>query len=211
VLQGGHWHVEGQLNEHIISTAIYYYDDDNISDSNLKFRTSVNNEGLTTEEFRHEDADYRSLKEVFELRCKDSYIIHVGAVKTREDRFIAFPNGFQHRVSSFELQDPTKPGHRKILAMCLVAPQDPILSTANIPPQRFDWWLRELVAPGTRLGNLPTELMDMIEEKVEGFPIRLEEAHKIRLDLMDERSEMDGMVDEWIHEAAEEFDLCEHW
>jgi hypothetical protein len=35
---GGNWHVEGMLNEHIVASAIYYYDVDNIVDSRLQLR-----------------------------------------------------------------------------------------------------------------------------------------------------------------------------
>jgi len=36
--EGGTWHVEGQLNEHICATALYYYDSSNITTSRLAFR-----------------------------------------------------------------------------------------------------------------------------------------------------------------------------
>ncbi|PNP56335.1 hypothetical protein FNYG_15370 [Fusarium nygamai] len=35
---GGSWHVEGQLNEHICATALFYYDSDNITEPRLSFR-----------------------------------------------------------------------------------------------------------------------------------------------------------------------------
>lgn len=38
---GGTWHVEGALNEHICATALYYYDEENITDSRLSFRQSI--------------------------------------------------------------------------------------------------------------------------------------------------------------------------
>jgi hypothetical protein len=46
----------------------------------------------------------------------------IGNVECREDRLIRFPNTLQHLVGPFELEDPTKPGHRKILALFLVDP-----------------------------------------------------------------------------------------
>ena len=39
--EGGTWHVEGALNEHICATALYYYDQENITDSHLSFRQSI--------------------------------------------------------------------------------------------------------------------------------------------------------------------------
>ena len=43
---GGAWHVEGQLNEHICASALYYYDQDNITDSMLEFRQKVSGEDI---------------------------------------------------------------------------------------------------------------------------------------------------------------------
>lgn len=45
---GGSWHIEGALNEHICATAIYYYDEDNITESCLSFRQSVDVDRLST-------------------------------------------------------------------------------------------------------------------------------------------------------------------
>ncbi|KAG8744359.1 hypothetical protein FRC10_010246 [Ceratobasidium sp. 414] len=38
---GGSWHIEGMLNEAIAASGIYYYDEDNISESRLAFRTAA--------------------------------------------------------------------------------------------------------------------------------------------------------------------------
>jgi len=38
---GGSWHVEGQLNEQICASALYYYDCENITESHLAFRQRV--------------------------------------------------------------------------------------------------------------------------------------------------------------------------
>jgi hypothetical protein len=43
---GGTWHVEGALNEHICATAIYYYDQENIDKSGLVFRQSIDAENM---------------------------------------------------------------------------------------------------------------------------------------------------------------------
>lgn len=44
---GGSWHVEGALNEHICATALYYYDEENITDSHLEFRQAIDKEAMT--------------------------------------------------------------------------------------------------------------------------------------------------------------------
>lgn len=38
---GGNWHIEGMLNEHIAATALYYYDVDNVTESRISFRTEA--------------------------------------------------------------------------------------------------------------------------------------------------------------------------
>jgi hypothetical protein len=43
---GGTWHIEGQLNEHICASALYYYDSDNITDSYLSFRETTDRNWL---------------------------------------------------------------------------------------------------------------------------------------------------------------------
>jgi hypothetical protein len=87
-----------------------------------------------------------------------------------------------------ELIDRTRPGHRKILAFFLVDPNIKVISTANIPCQRRDWW-GELVAPElSHRGKLPVELLDKILQDVEGFPLALDEAKKMREELMEERT-----------------------
>lgn len=35
---GGVWHIEGLRNENIVSTGIYYYHSENITESHLEFR-----------------------------------------------------------------------------------------------------------------------------------------------------------------------------
>lgn len=38
---GGSWHIEGALNEHICASALYYYDQENVEESGLAFRQSL--------------------------------------------------------------------------------------------------------------------------------------------------------------------------
>lgn len=41
IYDGGSWHVEGMKNESIVSTGIYYYHSENISESKLEFRRAT--------------------------------------------------------------------------------------------------------------------------------------------------------------------------
>lgn len=149
----------------------------------------------------------------------------LGSVLTRQGRMIAFPNILQHQVQPFSLSDMTKPGHRKILAMFLIDPNIPILSTANVPPQSKSWWAEEVrkVSP---LDTLPEELFEMIIDYVKGFPMSWEEAAVYREDLMAERGTINHEHDEQMYESVsiervisrmvansvwqQTFNFCEH-
>lgn len=205
--KGGSWHIEGQLNEHIVSTALYYYDNDNIAESRLHFRTKVEAQHFA-DDINYEQGDDLGFKTIFGVENDDRNEQVLGSVLTREDRLIAFPDGFQHRVGNFKLVDPTRPGHRKILALFLVAPTIPIISTANVPPQQRDWWLREVNDDQSKIGQLPTELVELIGGGVDDFPIGLEEAKAIREELMAERGKINEAVDREMWD--ENFSFCEH-
>jgi hypothetical protein len=83
--------------------------------------------------------------------------------------------------------DPTKPGHRKILALLLVDPFQRIISTARVPPQQREWWAEAVDGLEGKLDELPPELRHQVMTEVGDFPISLEEAKKVRDELMDER------------------------
>ncbi|MFJ9683498.1 DUF4246 domain-containing protein [Streptomyces sp. NPDC101194] len=126
---GGSWHVEGMLNERIVSTGIYYWDSENITESRLSFRASIS-------EPDYEQNDDNGVDEVYGLGNEDSLNQVLGSASTPAGRCLAFPNILQHSVGSFRLADPTMPGYRKILAFFLVDPSQTIVSTSDVPPQQ---------------------------------------------------------------------------
>ncbi|MGC4979432.1 DUF4246 domain-containing protein [Streptomyces sp. DT193] len=126
---GGSWHVEGMLNERIVSTGIYYWDSENITESRLSFRAALDDPN-------YEQNDDNGLREVYGLENEDALNQVLGSASTPAGRCLAFPNILQHRVGSFRLTDHTRPGHRKILAFFLVDPSEEITSTSDVPPQQ---------------------------------------------------------------------------
>lgn len=131
----------------------------------------------------------------------------VGQVLTREDRLLVFPNVLQHRVSPFTLQDPTKPGHRKLLALFLVDPNITIPSTTSIPPQRLDWWAQHIDQIGA-LKKLPQELRDRVYGQVHSFPLSTERAKAVREESMEERrAQLKDMEESWTERS---YNFCEH-
>lgn len=129
---GTSWHLEGIREENIICTGIYYVDMNNITQSKLKFRTTIT---------QHMDIHY--------AQCCDSNVdrhyglgdnqngetettLELGEINTNSGMSIVFPNCFQHRVDSFRLEDPSKEGHRLILVFFLTDPEKHVLSTSDV-------------------------------------------------------------------------------
>ena len=110
-------------------------------------------------------------------------------------------------MAPFKLEDPSRPGHRKLLALFQVDPHCRIISTANVPPQQKEWWSPN-IRDNQRFAKLPTEIADKIVENVEDFPISLEEAKELRLKLMEERKVSAEDVNEDILSST--FFFCEH-
>ncbi|GAM84742.1 hypothetical protein ANO11243_027430 [Dothideomycetidae sp. 11243] len=201
---GGSWHVEGMLNEKICATALYYYDSENITDSHLAFRAEMDSEELI---MRTPQNDYSGYETIFGVKNEENAVQDIGQVLTREGRMLAFPNLIQHCVTPFSLQDKTKPGHRKIIALFLVDPTRRIISTSHIPPQRKDWWAEEVLKTNV-LGGVPVETAEQIIRDVDVFPISMEDAKGLRLELMEERKMRDRYEEQTRLENA--FSFCEH-
>jgi hypothetical protein len=167
----GGWHVEGQMNEHIVGTALYYLDSENITESHLEFRT--NTSSYESEDYPVGQDAYHWMESVFGANlgsgsgspCVQRY----GSVTTPQGRLLCFPNVFQHRVSGFRLADPTKPGHRRFIALWLVDPFTRIISTANVPPQQAEWWAERafgaLKKGDDGAASLPAEILQLVAER----------------------------------------------
>ncbi|MFI9582271.1 DUF4246 domain-containing protein [Streptomyces sp. NPDC052236] len=171
---GGSWHVEGMMNERIVSTAIYYWDSENITESRLSFRAALDDPS-------YEQNDDNGLREVYGLEDEDALNQMLGSTSTPAGRCLAFPNILQHRVGSFRLTAPTRPGYRKILAFFLVDPSEKIVSTSDVPPQQ----------PWSDTSTMT-----------------LEQAKNYREQLMQERKFFVDEHNEQLYER--EFSLCEH-
>ncbi|WP_031003466.1 DUF4246 domain-containing protein [Streptomyces sp. NRRL F-5727] len=171
---GGSWHVEGMLNERIVSTGIYYWDSENITESGLSFRAGIDDP-------EYEQNDHNGMRDVYGLENEDALNQLLGTASTPAGRCLAFPNVLQHRVGSFRLADPGRPGHRKILAFFLVDPERRIVSTSDVPPQQ-PW--------------------------ADTSTMTLEQAMKYREELMQERKFFVDEHNEQLYER--EFSLCEH-
>ncbi|KAK4153505.1 hypothetical protein C8A00DRAFT_15264 [Chaetomidium leptoderma] len=170
----GGWHIEGQMNERIVATALYYLDSDNVTPSHLSFRMATSRDQENLQNSVGQDL-YHVHERIFGTKLSwggpdnnDSDTVQTyGSVATPEGRLLAFPNVF--------LQDETKPGHRRFIALWLVDPLQRIISTANVPPQQFDWWAEAVFGTASSQqaakGDMPPELFQLLLEQGAGKAI----------------------------------------
>ncbi|EPS44456.1 hypothetical protein H072_1551 [Dactylellina haptotyla CBS 200.50] len=177
---GGSWHVEAMLNERIVSTGIYYYAQENITESELGFRRTF--------QYLFESETWTA---AHDLDSGEGRMVQeIGRIVATEGRIIAFPNVYQHQVQPFELVDKTKPGYRKILVFFLCEPHEThnMPTTQTVAPQQpYD---REQVLEllrQSKIGQLPEEIFQLIVEKLPPV-ISQELAEEYRRQLIAERS-----------------------
>ncbi|KAI9173311.1 hypothetical protein H9P43_007442 [Blastocladiella emersonii ATCC 22665] len=201
---GGSWHVEGMENESIVATGLYYYDVANITESRLHFRTAIRGPD-------YEQSDYMGMEQIYGLSNEDWLSQECGHIVAEQGRGVCFPNLYQHRVAPFSLADPTRQGHRKIVAVFLVDPErsEPVPSTAVVAPQQASWLARAVLAQPEHwlTAALPTELVEAVADQVPSR-MTLGAAKKHRLALMDERTGFASVSTELTYSAP--FNLCEH-
>ena len=184
------WHIHGQNNERIAATAHYVYSTDNISFSappTISFRRRINPEEAGLARGYITSPPYAP--EIYGAEDGDPVIQRIGDVVLREGRTVVYPNTFQTRLNSFGLADASKPGHCRILTLHLLDPNRRNMSTAMVPCQRRDWWARKIRQCSPRMRRLPMEIFDKIIGMVDGYPLSLEEARKIRTRFVEEREE----------------------
>ncbi|KAF8960406.1 hypothetical protein BDZ97DRAFT_2077483 [Flammula alnicola] len=223
---GGSWHVEGKLNEHIVATSLYYYSCSNITPSSISFRQTFIDEDTVAISYPQDHYDWLTV--VFGCEQDGPAIQDVGSVQTSEGRLLTFSNILQHRVGPFKLADPAKPGHRKIVALFLVDPNIKVISTAHVPCQRQDWWQEASQSARQKqdhasssstattrqkqrsnVAEPPREGQDHILEDAD-FPISLHTAKALREELMEERREFVVNQGAALEIEVETISLCEH-
>ncbi|GLB43595.1 putative protein of unknown function (DUF4246) [Lyophyllum shimeji] len=167
---GSHWHVEGMRNERIVACGEYYTSMENITPTALEFRMAV------TYPRGFAAGDAGATTRTWGLRNGDSCHQHIGSRPLAGGLALVFPNLYQHRQTPFSLLDRTRPGHLSVVRFWLVDPEiEPVVSTARVAPQQ-ESWIRDAVGEALG-GRLPTELVELVMERVEGL-MRREEAEE---------------------------------
>jgi hypothetical protein len=102
---------------------------------------------------------------------RESENLRVASDRSRQPELSLTTNRCAGSQLCYHTWDVLDPPSDCSLALFLVAPSLPIISTANVPPQQRGWWLREVKTGGSKVSDLPTELIDMIGDGVDDFPI----------------------------------------
>lgn len=142
-LYGGdaHHNVAGILNEHIVATAICYFDMHNIKDAKISFRqeTKIDANNYNIDE-------YMAVNQVFDLPESECFGPFPSALQTlgsipisRIGQFLTWPNTLRSKTESFGLADPSQSGHLRFVTLWLVDPHYRVCSTQNVPPQDLGW------------------------------------------------------------------------
>ncbi|GAA6023984.1 hypothetical protein JCM10207_006843 [Rhodosporidiobolus poonsookiae] len=202
--EGGVWHVEGMQNEEIVASGIYYFDQENITDSQLAFRGTFDDQFM-----HHMQWDNRGVRTIWGVDDGSALLQYYNALDTKAGRAICFPNIYQHKVSSFSLEEKSKPGYRKILVFFLVDPlksaAGEVISTARVAPQQSEWIWRAI--PEHFQSKLPVETWHKILNHLDGL-LDFDEAKREREELMHERKYLVQENDLRVFKRL--FSLCEH-
>ncbi|RAH44912.1 DUF4246 domain-containing protein [Aspergillus brunneoviolaceus CBS 621.78] len=208
--KGTDWHMEGQLNEHIVAIAVFAYDIDNITEPRIAFRqnTKLDESFYRYREYKEQGRKWQwhprllparrygknthsDLNELAQILGFSSFDLDIdnhaartwqdqGAVSLSQGRVIAFPNLLEHRVEPFSLADSSRPGHYRSITLHLVDPHYRICSTRNVPPQQHHWWAQAVGETLRAAVRLPQEIIDKILQNTGSWPMGLPEARRHR-------------------------------
>ncbi|OMJ20735.1 hypothetical protein AYI70_g3922 [Smittium culicis] len=175
------YHVDGIQNECIASSAIYVYDLNNVSETQLDFCVQV-----VDPSFEY-DSDM-AVELIYDLDFEGKNCFQrIGHINANLNKCIAYPNIYKHKLSPFELIDDTKPGHCKLLYFFLVDPSKRIISSAIVPPQQKSWFCTELNKSQNKVNSLPYEISQLIFNKL-NWPMSSAIANDHRVKLINERN-----------------------
>ncbi|EGF81297.1 hypothetical protein BATDEDRAFT_24157 [Batrachochytrium dendrobatidis JAM81] len=161
----GNWHIEGPTNESIVATGLYYYDVENITTPELDYREAVDRF-----DERASDMYWKDVYGIIDLESPRSQ--YIGSLEVSNGRCVVYSNRYQHKEQSFELADPTQPGHCKILTFFVVNPACRIVSTAHVAPQQPQWYNSSLDK-----AHIPPELWNDATQYIQGVQSPAEAKH----------------------------------
>jgi hypothetical protein len=200
------WHMD-TLNEHIVATAMYFFDVENTTETRISFRQRTyageedynynrGNGALQPSEFEVDVVDIEAMLGFKPTHsCSIPPMQEVGSISAPQGRLITWPSTLQHRIEPVTLINATIPGHRRFVMLSLVDPHYRVCSTRNVPPQGHVWWSEEVHGILTSRG-IPLEVAELITDMADSWPVGIDEARRDQEHLMRERK--------WAEEAFTE-------
>ncbi|KAJ8328644.1 hypothetical protein O5D80_003116 [Batrachochytrium dendrobatidis] len=182
----GDWHIEGPINESIVAIGLYYYDVENITTPKLDFRVAVDC-------FYEMESDMY-WKDVYGIDLESLQNQYIGSLEVSNGRCVVYPNRYQHKEQSFELADPTQPGHCKILTFFVVNSVCRIVSTAHVAPQQPQWYNSSLDK-----AHIPPELWNDIMQYIQGVQSPAKAKH-YRDELTSDRTRITAAYNKKLYE-----------
>lgn len=182
-----HHNVAGILNEHIVSTAVCYFDMHNIRDAKVSFQqeTHIDSYEFNIAEFMAMDR----LFDVPEWPYDSDDPVSPDALQTmgstpisQNGQFLAWPNTLRFKAESFSLADPLRPGYLRFATLWLVDPHYRICSTQNVPPQDPSW----------------VEMSQSMENTCNDVSMTFEQAIEVRNQM---RQERDGISKNFLEDG----------
>ncbi|KAL9937570.1 hypothetical protein V8E36_003979 [Tilletia maclaganii] len=160
--EGDEWHVQGTHREKFCAAGIVYFDQDNTEGSTISLRSALD-PALAQGMVSATQQDYDGVSEFYGFGPDAETTQQVGTFHTKTGRSLAFVNNLHLQISPCKLADPSKPGFLKTLSFYLVNPLERVISTAQVPPQQYDWmqgYYSELI--NSLPPKVPNEIRDMI-------------------------------------------------
>ncbi|KAF7354716.1 hypothetical protein MSAN_01385500 [Mycena sanguinolenta] len=192
--KGGSWHVEAMLNERIVASGIYYYEEENIPESRLVFCVTTGSPTYC------EQDDISCMQILYGLQRNSQ----------RQQRGTLLYGLTYISIASRHSVFSTKPNQGTGQSWRYSSSIEPILSATNIPPQKAEWVFDTLEAkddPGSLISRLPMELLSWICDNLPSTFMTLEDAEDYRLELVDERTDF---VRDREADRSSRFNMCEH-
>ncbi|KZF23943.1 hypothetical protein L228DRAFT_244803 [Xylona heveae TC161] len=185
------YRIEGTLNEHIVAATSFYYDVENVTEARISFQQEA-----PMEELEYNFDKYVIIEKVWDFpgmrlfdKDKSPAALQVmGSVTTAQGRLLSWPNTLQYRREPFSIRDRSRHGHQRAITILLVDPNYRICSTRNVPSQQLEWWAEAAVQSACLYQKLPAELVRMVKDELEGWPMSQDEAETYKRESNAERS-----------------------
>lgn len=163
---------------------MYVVEAENITQARVAFQ---HEDKVHASELEYEEPD--AISEVLDVDYWESYeetpprAVHTfGSVLMIEGRLLSWPNTLRSKQEPFTLANPHQPGNLTVIKLRLVDPHYRICSTRNVPPQQHDWWATEARHASDLDARLPPELVHLVMEQTNWWPMSTAEARRLRVD-----------------------------